>query len=66
VLNIEQLLQTGVLQGPYKRTKPVTRRTVALRKAREFCEVYALYAKHHSPAYAFRRAWHIVIQGADF
>jgi hypothetical protein len=32
VLNIEQLLQTGVLQGPYRRAHPVTRRTVIARR----------------------------------
>jgi len=33
---------------------------------RELVAVYRLYRRHHSMAYAIRRAWHIAVQGSPF
>jgi hypothetical protein len=35
-------------------------------KAREFIEVFKLYAKHHNPIYAARMAYGIVIKQLPF
>jgi hypothetical protein len=35
-------------------------------KLREFIGIYKLYSLYHTRTYAIKRAWHIVVRGADF
>lgn len=37
-----------------------------MRRIKDLIDVYRLYARHHSPIYAFRMAWGIAIKGLPF